>query len=282
MKIALVYNPRLSRGRMARVQKLGRVLERRGHEVIHGYGDDFLLTRDAPDAHCLVLAGGDGTARLIIGNQPDKSALPPVAIYPTGTINLISREIGYPTDPVRFAERIEKLAPALVTRLATINGAPFLACASIGFDAYTVASVSETLKSRVGRLAYVAALLSLLHKWPRKRLTLDTGSERMEAEVLFILRGRFYAGPWTLDRGAGLDKEPLRILALPKGRRRDMARLLLYAVLGSRHPHPRWRFVQAERAHITCAGDVPIQADGDVIGTGPVEVSMSDDRLSFL
>lgn len=282
MRIALVYNERLAPKRMARVQALASVLERRGHEVAHHFGDNFDAARDAAGADCIVMAGGDGTARLVVGKQADPAHLPPLAIYPTGTINLLARELGYPRSPEAFAERIERGDNKTVTRLATIDGEPFLACSSIGFDAHTVASVSETLKLRIGRFAYVAALLAMVKDWPRRKLVIDTGNQTLEAETLFVLRGKFYAGPWTLDRGAHLGKDCLRVLALPSGRRRDMALLVLYAMLGSHKPHGRWHFIETERLTVSGAEDIPVQADGDVVTNAPVQFAMTPAELTFL
>jgi len=282
VKLALIYNPRQSRGRMARVRRLAEALEARGHSVAHHACDSFDCARDAPDAGLLVIAGGDGSARLTLSRQSDLAALPPVAIYPAGTINLLARELGYPRDPAQFTRRIEGAAGRIATRLATLNGAPFLACASLGFDAQTVAEVSEPLKRRIGRLAYGAALLAQIARWPRHAFRLDTGSETLEAEALFVLRGRYYAGPWTLDRGAHLETGTLRILALPRARRRDMVRLLIHALTGSRRPDPRWRFVEAEQLTVTCAKSRPVQADGDLVAATPVSFAMTSQVVTFV
>ena len=282
MKIALVYNPRLAAKRAAKVQALAAVLEARGHDVVHHAGDSFDAALDAPGADCIVAAGGDGTARLVIGSQREPGSLPPVAVYPIGTINLLARELEYPRDPERFAARIENVAAHTVSRLAMLDGEPFLACASIGFDAQTVAVVNEELKLKIGRFAYVAAMASLARNWPRRKLVLDCDGERIEAEALFVLRGRFYAGPWTLDRGAALDGAKLRALALPQARRRDIARLLTYALTGSHIPHDRWHFLEADRIAVDCDADVPVQADGDVMGKGPSLFSLSPDSVNFL
>ncbi|MFN2099826.1 diacylglycerol/lipid kinase family protein [Altererythrobacter sp. MF3-039] len=282
MKLALVYNPKLAPKRLNRVNKLAAVLESRGHLVSHYNGIEFDAARDAGDADCVIMAGGDGTARLVIQKQSDPGALPDLAIYPTGTINLLARELDYPRNPHKFAARLESGSQQLTTRLATIDGAPFLACASIGFDAHAVASVSEALKLRIGRFAYVAALLSLAKNWPRHPVTIDTGEERIEAETLFILRGKFYAGPWTLDRGANLKTEKLRILALPHARRRDMLLLALYAMLGSRRPHGHWRFLEADRVTLSGGEGIPVQADGDIVASAPVTFELTPTKVTFL
>ncbi|MXO84488.1 hypothetical protein GRI38_00350 [Altererythrobacter aurantiacus] len=282
MRIALVYNMRLAPRRMARVERLAEVLTQRGHHISHFGGDAFDAARDAEKFDCIVMAGGDGTARLVIGSQRHPADLPPLAIYPIGTINLLARELNYPRDPERFAARIENPAARTVTRLARLDDTLFLACASIGFDAQTVAVVSEELKLKIGRFAYVAALLSLLKDWPRRPLALTIDGEPVAAEALFVLRGRFYAGPWTLDRQARLEHEKLRALALPHARRRDIVRLLTYALTGSRIPHGRWHFLEADRIEVRCASDTAIQADGDVIAQGPVTFTLTEEAVTFL
>ncbi len=282
MKLALVYNPNLAPKRLARVNKLAAVLEERGHQLSHHDGMHFDAARDAPDANCVVMAGGDGTARLIIGKQADAGALPALAIYPTGTINLLARELDYPRNPEHFADRLESPNSGTSTRIATLNGEPFLACASIGFDAQTVAGVSESLKARIGRFAYVSALLAMLRDWPRKPIAIDADGERFSAEALFVLRGKFYAGPWTLDRGAHLGNERLRMLALGKARRRDIISLLAYAMFGARKTGPNLRLIEADRVSISCAEPIPVQADGDDVARAPVDIQMTAQSVRFL
>ena len=281
LTIALVYNPQLAPSRRAKVSALTAELERRGHRITHHAGDNFDAARDAPDADCLCLCGGDGTARLVIGNQGDPGRLPPIAIFPIGTINLLARELRFPSDPARFADRLERNAPPLRHRLAVMNGVPFLACASIGFDAEAVASVSERLKLRIGRLAYAVAAMALITRWPRCTMQIDTSDGNFTAEALFVLRGKFYAGPWTLDRGANLGVERLRLLALPKARRRDIVALMLYAVTGSHTPPGRWQFREVDWAKVSAAIPIPLQADGDMAGTTPADFAMTAHVIRF-
>ena len=76
----------------------------------------------------------------------------------------------------------------------------FLACASVGFDANAVAAVSPGLKARIGRLACLVALLTLLRRWPRQQLQVTADGKSFTAEAVFVLRGALYAGPWATDQ----------------------------------------------------------------------------------
>lgn len=280
MRIALAYNPRMSARRLGRVAALARALDGRGHQVGHHDSLHFDCRRDAPEAELLCIAGGDGTVRMVVGRQSDLAALPPIAVYPVGTINLVVRELGYPASLTGFIRRIEA-GHETRSPLAMLGDHPFIACLSVGIDALAVASLSEGLKARIGRLAYVEAMTRLLAKWPRHRLTVRTDGEEFEAEALFVLRGRFYAGPWTLHPEAHLGHGALRVLALPTARRRDVALLAAQAPRGMKAPHGAWRYLETDSLEVTSADPVPIQADGDPVGTLPARITMSQASLRF-
>lgn len=280
MRIALAYNPRMSARRLGRVAALARALDARRHRVSHHDSLNFDCSRDAPEAELLCVAGGDGSLRMVVGRQSDLATLPPIAVFPVGTINLVARELGYSHIPEDFIHRIEE-ERELSSPLARLNGEPFVACLSVGVDALAVASVSEGLKARIGRLAYVEAMGRILAKWPRHPLTVRTDSEEFEAEALFVLRGKFYAGPWTLHPEAHLGHETLRVLALPRARRRDLASLTVRAMAGMKAPRGEWRHLETDRLEIASDQPVPVQADGDPVGALPARIEMSRDCLRF-
>ena len=130
-------------------------------------------------------------------------------------------------------------------------------------------------------LAYVEAMSRLLVKWPRHRLTVRTASEEFEAEALFVLRGKFYAGPWMLHRDAHLGHGALRVLALPRALRRDVASLAARALMGMRAPRSDWRYLECDSLEVTSEQAVPVQADGDPVGLLPARVEMSGDAVRF-
>jgi diacylglycerol kinase (ATP) len=255
LRIALAYNPRMAGHRLGRVASLVRALEARGDSVSHHDSLTFDCARDAPDAELLCVGGGDGTVRMVVGRQDNPGALPPIAVFPVGTINLVARELGYPKSPKAFIKRIEH-DRAVHSPLAELNGDPFVACLSVGVDA-------------------------LLVKWPLHRLTVRTQHEEFEAEALFVLRAKFYAGPWTLHPEAHLGHDALRVLALPRARRRDVVSLAARALGGMRAPHPEWRYLETDWIDVTSDQPVPVQADGDSVGLLPARIEMSGKSVRF-
>lgn len=260
---------------------LSQTLVAHGHEVsLHDSGT-FRFASDAPDAELVCICGGDGTVRMVLDRQGDLSGLPPLAVYPTGTVNLLARELGYPRDPVAFARRISGTGNRCISRVAKVGGQTLVACASAGPDALVVAKVSLRLKARIGRLAYAMALVRLLGHWPRTKLRVMADEDQFDAEAVFVLRARHYAGPWSLDREAGLGQDMLHVLVLPRARRRDIASLIFHALVGARRPKPEWRLLRTRHLRVTAGEPVPVQVDGDVVASLPLEFSMTGQAIAW-
>lgn len=119
-------------------------------------------------------------------------------------------------------------------------------------------------------------------RWPRPRLTVTVDGRAFAGEAVFVCKGRFYAGPWVLDRQADLLSDRFRVLVLPRARRRDIARLLLSAMLGGRFGAREWHRMDARALTIVADGPLPVQADGDVVATTPVALRVASEPLRFV
>jgi len=111
----------------------------------------------------LVLAsGGDGTVTACAGAVAGSGI--PLAVLPSGTGNLLARNLRLPIDLDRA------LAVALTGTdrqldVGCANGLPFLVMAGVGFDARAL-SGSRPLKPRLGWAAYYVAALAHLRDQP--------------------------------------------------------------------------------------------------------------------
>ena len=120
-----------------------------------------------------------------------------------------------------------------------------------------------------------------LIRWPRQTLEISADGERFAAEAVFVLRGALYAGPWTLDCRAGLGAAKLHVLALPRARRRDFVALVLYALGGARRPRKEWRQLAVKELEIAAQQPYPMQLDGDLAGTVPVSISLTNSMVRW-
>lgn len=280
LSIALLHNPAAGSYCARKLARLHEALERQGHHVRRFDSRGFAQVGERFDVVCVF--GGDGTSRVVVeeGVKADLDAL--YCCFPAGTINLIAREAGYPRDVERFARMLGHRTAHRQHHFGTMGDKAILCCASIGPDSHVVARVDPGLKKRVGRFAYVVACLRMLVDWPRTALDVTVDGQHHAAEAAFLLKGRAYAGPWSLDDAADLRSDSFRVLLMPRARRLDALRLALFAAFGRRFADRRWLRLSGRSIAINAESPVPVQVDGDIVASTPVSVEIARDSLRFL
>lgn len=226
--------------------------------------------------------GGDGTLRHVALALARCGRRLPLSVYPAGTVNLVHRERLFPLDPAGHALRL--LAEDEGARLhpAALNDTVFLACASVGPDSRAVAEVSLPLKSRIGRLAYAWAFARLLIDWRRVPIRLAWDGGDLVCEAFYVAKGRYFAGPWSFAPEADTAEPLLHVVALARARRRDFARFAFALWRGLPVGSLPGATAFACTALEAQADDpLPIQADGDPVGTLPASISLHAEALSL-
>lgn len=228
----------------------------------------------------VLVAGGDGTVRQVAGVMPTV----PIGIVPTGTANIVARNLGLPRHVLDRAVDIALLGQPRAISIGWVkcqvdgvwgDEMPMLAVAGIGRDAQAVAKTTPWLKSHLGWLAYAwsggqAAFEDALPM----AVSLD-GEESVDIEAWSVL-------------AAALPSLPLRVVAFPNVAPGDSAFEVLQVAL--RQPRDWWSVAvkgifRTERVvtalHYRRASQVlvrprepsPVQIDGDLI-TGVQQMSV--------
>jgi diacylglycerol kinase family enzyme len=279
--VQVIGNPSSGRHKRRMIAGLVRALEERGATVHYtecGQGPPPI--RD--DATHICVAAGDGTVRHVAGAIARHGHNVALSIYPAGTINLLAREAGYPRRPRDFARLALAAEPRRRHYPVSLGDGYFFACAGVGPDSLAVGRVSSRLKRAIGRLAYAAAFVGLLLEWPRHRIVLASDQGEIECEAFYVAKGRYYAGGWSFAPKARLDEPLLHVVALETARRRDYLRFVWTLFRG------RDVARLANVAILTCrnlsasaAEELPLQADGDIVCTLPVTMTIAEAPLIF-
>jgi len=279
--VQLVSNPGAGNYKPGRIRALGEAFEALGATVHHAQcGATPPPIRD--DATHVCVAAGDGTVRHVASLVARNGHPVALSIYPAGTINLLAREAGYPSDAGDFARRVLVGAPNRRHYPVTLEDGYFFACAGVGPDSLAVARVSSRLKRVIGRLAYGVAFLGLLAKWPRHRIVLACGGAQIECEAFYVAKGRYYAGGWSFAPQARLDEPLLHVVALKRARRRDYARFVWTLFRGGEVAAlSNVEIVTSTTLRATADAPLPIQADGDIVGALPATLTVSETPLVF-
>jgi len=275
-QVEIVYNPTSGGYSLARVQALRDAFERRGARVrLSPTGRDPIAID--PEADMLCISGGDGTVRHAAQALHRAGRAIPIAIDPSGTVNLLSREIGEDSAPDRLAARLLGGARRPCYGV-TLADTVFLACASVSPEAWAVGSVSVPLKRRIGRFAYAVALLPRLRRWPRTPIRIEVDGRSIACEAFYVAKGRYFAGRWVLSPHAGLAEPDMQLVILKTARRRDMARFWTRLLLHRRVDDlPFVETIACTAFSARAAAPLAVQADGDIAATLPARFEVIAD-----
>src|SRR5215510_2102328 len=207
MQILMVFNPKAGQRRLGRLRRTVARLKREGIQVnlqaTAARGDAERFAHEAGSGlngfaslDLLAVAGGDGTINeavngLIAAAGSAPAASLPLAIVPLGTANVLAREIGQAISSSAAAETALR-GRARQVYLGQANARCFTIMAGAGFDAHVVASVSTTLKQRIGKLAYVWEALRQLFLFPYSRYRVTVDGVVHDAASVVVAKGRLY------------------------------------------------------------------------------------------
>ncbi len=170
-------------------------------------GDAAKLAKQASEAGYDIVAayGGDGTvmeaATGLMGTDT------PLAIFPGGTNNVMSVELGVPKELLQAAALIAG-APAEIKAvdMGRANDQLFILRVGIGYEALINQGATREMKDRYGGLAYSIAGLQALRNPPTAKYTLDLDGEIVEMEGIWCMVANSASlGSQRLNLAQGVD-----------------------------------------------------------------------------
>lgn len=244
--------------------------------------------RDVPeDMYGLVMAaGGDGTVTAVVDALLRNDVSFPVAIFPTGSVNAIAAELGYP-------DSLEDIIP-WVFRQETVScdagflrkrDRYFIMSVSAGLHADIVKDTSSSTKRIFGWLAYVFSAVPELfrRKWHLVRLLVD-GKElscRSNAVVVLNLASTI-PGTDVLPERIDPSDGRMNVLVNRRGSLSELLKVILGSLVGKRYRLQRLESRKAENIRIEAQPPMSLQMDGEAIGSTPVEIEIEPGAVRIL
>ncbi len=310
-KAALLYNPE-SGGSKQRKRDLDRalaILQNGGVEAellpteSRRHAGDQARQAIADGCDTIFACGGDGTihnvVQILAGTQVA------LAVLPMGTANALAHDLGVPLDIPKAAEAAlqGRLRRVALGRLACKNleSQPdtryFVITAGMGVDAHLFYKLHSGTKQRLGMVAYYVKAWHMWFSYPMTRFCvnyLETGGQvEKTANVteLLAVRIRHFGGVIReLAPGASLDRNDMRLIFCHTARRIDYLAYVTRSLLGA-----AWKIRGIELASCTKATcdyidgsvsgrrqNIYVEADGELVGKLPAEVSVVPDALTIL
>jgi diacylglycerol kinase family enzyme/membrane-associated phospholipid phosphatase len=226
----------------------------------------------AAGADVVVAAGGDGTVRVVCSEMAASGV--PVGVIPTGTGNLLARNLGIPlllesaVDTVlRGQDRAVDVVRLEGDGLASTR---FVVMAGLGLDAAIMDGVPDALKARLGWPAYLIAGARQL-RYPAVRVDISVdGADPVRRRVRTVLVGNvgsLQAGiPLLPD--ARIDDGVLDVVVIAP--RQLFGWVSLAWRVFTKHPRTDDRLDRftGRRVVVKAAHPTPRQLDGDTVGAG--------------
>jgi diacylglycerol kinase (ATP) len=234
----------------------------------------YLAREAAAQGYDIVAAaGGDGTVNEVVnGLVSTQTAL---AVLPIGTVNIWARELGLSMDIQQAADAF------LQARLEQIDVGRagdryFLLMAGIGFDAAVTAEIRSEEKKRFGAIAYLKQAVQLAWQFRGSRAKIYVDGRRIRGCVLMVVIGnsQLYGGVVKFTSHAVVNDGVLDVCVI-RGQNMLVAPLRLFSVFAKQFNRGQAvEYYQAQQIQIRGKQHLPVQVDGDYLGSTPLTVSV--------
>ncbi|HET7771746.1 MAG TPA: diacylglycerol kinase family protein [Chloroflexota bacterium] len=239
----------------------------------------------------IAVYGGDGTvgevASALVGTGV------PLAIFPGGTANVMSVELGIPSDLAEACALVFSGAGKARSidvgriRLPTTNGTTeryFMLRVGIGFEAEMVEGADRELKDKFGTLAYALSALQALREpsLAHYRLTLDGAPRETRGMTCIIANtGSLGRTNLTLAPDISVSDGKLDVVVVRSG---DLPSLLSVAakVLTGSDPAEPLQHWQASSVRVEVEPAQAVTVDGEMVEVGPIEVDVLPAALNVI
>jgi YegS/Rv2252/BmrU family lipid kinase len=308
-KTFLIYNPASGRKRRQRAEaiaQIAQVFRGAGIEVESAAtthcGSAILQAREAAAAgfDTVVACGGDGTAHEVLNGLIGSSASACLGVVPLGTANLLAVDLRLPGDPVAAAQKLLGYKPREFrpgTILSQGAGGPekrcFITAAGVGSDAELMYRTAVEAKEMWGLNAYFLemARMALHRRYPMFRVEWeDEQGNRGEGQATLAMALRATKFPGLLrhaNLGSSLTRESFCLLLFRTGKIRRFLSYFASVATGR-----NWKVPEVDVVHskwFRCsplpgpnAGQIHSQADGELLGTLPVELGIESRTVKLL
>lgn len=271
---AVIYNPVKVVGVEIFRDLVAKTLTEHGYEKVLWLSTEaedpgFAMARRALDADVdvILVAGGDGTVRIVLGELAGTGQK--VAILPSGTGNLLARNLDIPLDVERALTLALEHDPTPTDIIEVRHGdhTEYAAVlAGIGLDADIMGDTDEDLKKSIGPAAYVIAGASHLDAKPMQVTITVDDADPVEADASLVSVGNV----GELQKGVSIMPDAsahdgrLDVLVATPHSRLEMAQMVTDLITDNTDGTNIARYT-GKRVRLQIEEPAPAQIDGDVI-----------------
>jgi diacylglycerol kinase family enzyme len=166
--------------------------------------------------------------------------------------------------------------------LPSANGKSFVQLAGVGLDAQVVKETSLALKRSFGPLSYLISAAQIAARQPPKLLVESDNAPVEEGSFVLIGNGRLYGGPFPFFKQAIIDDGLFDVVVFKRLGYLEIIKYLQDVFFSSDIRAPEVEYFQTQHLRLTSKQDVPVELDGELAGSCPVEFRIKKKALRVL
>lgn len=305
-KAFLVYNPASGRKRQRRaddISRIGAVFRAAGVQVetcptTHA-GSAIQQAREAAAAgfDTIVACGGDGTANEVLNGLMASGTDAALGLVPLGSGNLLASDLGLPDDPVAAARKLLSYTPRefrpgiVLSHRSGPEKRYFIVAAGVGADAELMYRTAVKSKERWGRNAYFLEMARMAFRggYPMFQIEWeDEQGNRKQDKAMLAMAIRAATFPGLLrfvNLGSALTRDSFCLLLFRTDKVRRFLRYFAGVAMGMNWKVPEVDVIHSRWFRCTAfpaARTIHSQADGELLGTLPAELSIESRSVKLL
>jgi diacylglycerol kinase (ATP) len=251
-------------------------------------GDAELMARRGVEEgfEKIVAAGGDGTVNEVV-NGICQSGVGPGAnvtlgLLPIGTMNVFATELGLPVHDLELCWNIIQSDSTRAVDLPKANQKFFAQLAGVGLDAQVVKETSAQFKKSFGPLSYLISAAQIAARQPPRLFLESDDAPVKEGSFVLVGNGRLYGGPFPFFKHALIDDGKLDVIVFKSLGYLEIIKYLQDVVFSSEIRVPEIEYFQTSRLRVESDQSVPVELDGELVGSCPVEFTLQERSLRVL
>ena len=290
-KFFLIANPKAGSMNVDRFKEdLARIFAQNDHEYeVHFTRPDeaiaSIVSKAVKDGWDVVVAvGGDGTVSMVADGLRNIDI--PLGILPMGTGNVFAQELGI---PLKLDQAISLMVGDHRCRPVDsmeIGGRLYLLYAGAGITSVMMDGASSESKRHYKILAYIWSGLKKLSGWQpfRFKLEIDGTSLSSSAIEVGVANARTAGGkPFNWGEEVSVDDRRLMVCIVRSKTWLDYIQTFFDLLLGRTHQSKHiQRYPAYHHIKIDAAAAVSVEADGEVVGNTPVEITVVPHAVSVI
>jgi diacylglycerol kinase (ATP) len=228
----------------------------------------------------IVAAGGDGTINEIVNGIAGHNVT--LGLLPLGTMNVFATELGLPVNDLGDCWKIIERNRTHRVDLPRANRKHFVQLAGVGLDAQAVKETSDAFKRSFGPLSYLISAVQIASRTPPVLRIESEDAVTGEGSFVLVGNGRLYGGRFPFFKQAVMDDGLLDVIVFKRLGYVDIIRYLQDVVFTPQISSPEVDYFQTKHLRVTSDESVPVEIDGELVGSCPVEFRIRAGGLRVL